>query len=48
MTNRTEEKPEVYLVPAGEYFGLESESIQIAYAPLYGAYMLVTSEEASE
>ena len=48
MTNRTEEKPEVYLVPAGEYFGRESESIQIAYAPLYGAYTLVTSEEASE
>lgn len=47
-TNGTEENPEVYPVPAGEYFGRESESIQIAYAPLYGAYTLVTSEEASE
>lgn len=46
MSDTSPLEPEVYTIPAGEYFGHDNEAVQIAYAPLYGAYTLVDSKEA--
>lgn len=48
MKNVTDNQPELYLIPVGELFELDSKAVQIAYAPLHGAYTLVDAKEAGK
>ncbi len=47
MIKATDNKPEIYSIPVGEYFNREPETVQIAYAPLYGTYTLIDAKEAA-
>lgn len=48
MNNNSSDKPEVYTIPAGEFFGCDKNAVMLAYAPLYATYGLMSADDAAK